>query len=135
MMHTKDYDFSFSGLKTAVLYDYQSRSPKIRKSKEYIRAMAREIQQAIIDVLVAKTLRAAQEHGVQSVILGGGVAANKELRRQLGLGLKRTGYKLLAAAPELCTDNGLMIALAGYFHKDKRTKNYNRIVSKPNLAI
>lgn len=135
MMHTKDYDFSFSGLKTAVLYDYQSRSPKIKKSKEYIRAMAKEIQQSIVDVLVAKTLRAAREHGAQSVILGGGVAANRELRRQLGLELKRAGYKLLAAAPKLCTDNGLMIALAGYFHKDKQTKNYARIVSKPNLTL
>lgn len=135
MMHTKDYDFSFSGLKTAVLYDYQSRSPKVRKSKEYIRVMAKEIQQSIIDVLIAKTLAAAREHGAQSVILGGGVAANKELRKQLKLELKRAGYNLLAAAPELCTDNGLMIALAGYLHREKKTKNYSRIVSKPNLAI
>lgn len=135
MIHTKDYDFSFSGLKTAVLYDYQSRSPKIRRSKEYIRTMAKEIQQSIIDVLVLKTLRAAQEYEAKSVILGGGVAANKELRKQLNVKCQISNIKLLVAPPELCTDNGLMIALAGYFHKDKQTKNYARIVSKPNLAI
>ncbi|OHA64124.1 MAG: tRNA (adenosine(37)-N6)-threonylcarbamoyltransferase complex transferase subunit TsaD [Candidatus Wildermuthbacteria bacterium RIFCSPHIGHO2_01_FULL_48_25] len=127
MLHSKDYDFSFSGLKTAVLYDYQSRSPKIRKSKEYIQAMAREIQQAIIDVLVEKTMRAAEEFEVKSIVLGGGVAANKELRKRF--------KGALMAPSELCTDNGLMIALAGYFNRAKKTKRYGRIVSQPNLTI
>ncbi|MDP2664995.1 MAG: tRNA (adenosine(37)-N6)-threonylcarbamoyltransferase complex transferase subunit TsaD [bacterium] len=132
MMHTKDYDFSFSGLKTAVLYDYQSRSLKVRKSKEYIRAMAQEIQQAVIDVLVAKTKRAAEDLEAKSIILGGGVAANTELRKQLA---HKTRYPVLVAKKELCTDNGLMIALAGYFNRKKKTKKYGRIVSKPNLTI
>src|SRR3989344_1753826 len=127
MMHTKDYDFSFSGLKTAVLYDYQSRSPKVRKSKEYIWAMAKEIQQAIIDVLVATTMRAAEENNAKNIILGGGVAANKELRKRF--------KGALIAPPELCTDNGLMIALAGYFNRQKKTKKYERIVSQPNLTL
>ncbi|MCH8244352.1 tRNA (adenosine(37)-N6)-threonylcarbamoyltransferase complex transferase subunit TsaD, partial [Patescibacteria group bacterium] len=56
MLYTKDFDFSFSGLKTAVLYDYKKRTKKVRESKEYIRAMAKEIQQAIIDVLLKKTI-------------------------------------------------------------------------------
>src|SRR3989344_2512620 len=132
MMHTKDYDFSFSGLKTAVLYDYQSRSPKVRKSKEYIRAMAKEIQQAIIDVLVFKTTRAAEEHNAKSIILGGGVAANRELRKQFK---HKARYPVFVAKKELCTDNGLMIALAGYFNRQNKTKKYERIVSQPNLTL
>ena len=136
-MHTKDYDFSFSGLKTAVLYDYQSRSPKVRKSKEYIRAMAKETQQAIIDVLVAKTLRAAEEYNAKSIILGGGVAANRELRKQFLSKVKSQKLKVnfLVAPENLCTDNGLMIALAGYFNRKKKTKKHDRIVSEPNLTI
>ncbi|MDO8577521.1 MAG: tRNA (adenosine(37)-N6)-threonylcarbamoyltransferase complex transferase subunit TsaD [Candidatus Wildermuthbacteria bacterium] len=132
MIYTKDYDFSFSGLKTAVLYDCQSRSLKVRKSKEYIQAMAKEIQQAVIDVLVAKTKRAAEDLEAKSIILGGGVAANTELRKQLA---HKTRYPVLVAKKELCTDNGLMIALAGYFNRKKKTKKYERIVSKPNLTI
>ncbi|MBI2642616.1 MAG: tRNA (adenosine(37)-N6)-threonylcarbamoyltransferase complex transferase subunit TsaD [Candidatus Wildermuthbacteria bacterium] len=127
MMRTKDYDFSFSGLKTAVLYDCQSRSLKVRKSKEYIQTMAKEIQQAIIDVLVAKTMRAAEEYNAKRIILGGGVAANKELRKRF--------KGAFMAPPKLCTDNGLMIALAGYFNRKKETKKYSRIVSEPNLTI
>jgi N6-L-threonylcarbamoyladenine synthase len=147
MMHTKDYDFSFSGLKTAVLYDYQSRPKKIQKSQEYIRAMAKEIQQAIIDVLIAKTLRAAYEYNAKSIVLGGGVAANRELRRQLRYNIQDTKYpptgdlpkgdKILVAPPELCTDNGLMPALAGFFNlsKKKHGEALNRIAAKPNLRL
>ena len=68
MIHTKDFDFSFSGLKTAVLYDYQKRTKKVRESKEYVRAMAKEIQQAIIDVLLQKTLKATQQYKAKSII-------------------------------------------------------------------
>lgn len=139
MMHTKDYDFSFSGLKTAVLYDWKSRPEKVRKSKEYTRAMAKEIQQAIIDVLIAKTLRAAYEYNAKSIVLGGGVAANEELRRQLRYKIQDTKYKIqvLVAPPGLCTDNGLMPALAGFFNlsKKKHGKALSRIAAKPNLRL
>lgn len=130
MIHAKDYDFSFSGLKTAVLYDWKSRPEKLRKSKAYIRAMAKEIQQAVIDVLVVKTMRAAQEHGAESIILGGGVAANKELRKQFNSQCAIRNFELRVAPKELCTDNGLMIALAGYFHKPQK-----RIEAAPDLRL
>jgi N6-L-threonylcarbamoyladenine synthase len=139
MMNTKDYDFSFSGLKTAVLYDYQSRSEKVRKSKEYVQEMAAEIQQAIVDVLISKTLKAAKEYKVKSIILGGGVAANDELRKQLHYKLKTINYKLILLAPakNLSTDNGAMIAVAGYFNwlKRKYTKNPETLQAQPNLRI
>jgi len=89
MLNQKNYDFSFSGLKTAALYHFKSQKPKIRQSEKYIRSMAYELQQAIIDVLIYKTLKAARENKVKSIILGGGVSANKELRKQFKAKIKK----------------------------------------------
>ena len=137
MMHTKDYDFSFSGLKTAVLYDWQARAPKERESKEYIQEMAAETQQAVIDVLLHKTLKAAKEYGAKAIILGGGVSANEELRAQLGQKTKELGLQLSTPPKNLSTDNGAMIALAGYFTylRDSYEKNPEQIAAAPNLRI
>ncbi len=113
MMHSKDFDFSFSGLKTAVLYDYQSRQANIRASKKYRAAMAQEIQQAICDVLIFKTIRAAKRYQAKSVILAGGVSANNELREQLQTRAHAEKLNFFVSSPELSTDNGVMAALAG----------------------
>ena len=126
MINTKDYDFSFSGLKTAVLYA----DKKIKnKNKKYKQEMAAEIQQAIIDVLLKKTMKAVKDYRAKTLILGGGVSANKELRKQftkkiktetfgfLPNGKKPNQIKLLAPDPELSTDNALMVAVTGYFHR------------------
>jgi N6-L-threonylcarbamoyladenine synthase len=136
MMRTKDYDFSFSGLKTAVLYDWKSRSKKVRESAWYVREMAREIQSAIVEVLVAKTLRAAQRNSAKTVILGGGVGANTMLRSTLSKEADLMGMKFLAAPKELCTDNGAMIAVAGYATWLRQGfKNRKHIEANPNLAL
>ncbi|MBI2098602.1 MAG: tRNA (adenosine(37)-N6)-threonylcarbamoyltransferase complex transferase subunit TsaD [Candidatus Wildermuthbacteria bacterium] len=137
MMHTKDYDFSFSGLKTAVLYNYQARPKKERESKKYIQIMAAEIQQAIVDVLVHKTIKAAKEYGAKTIIMGGGVAANDELRKQLGQKAKDMNAEFLAPSKNLSTDNGAMIALAGYFRYKAHDypKNSGQIEANPNLRI
>ena len=137
MIKQKNYDFSFAGLKTAVLYDFLKRSEKVRKSKEYKILMAKEVQQAVIDVLISKTIRAQKEFGAKSIILGGGVAANEELRRQFlqNCKLQIANCKLIFPPKELCTDNGLMVAISGYFNKDKATKNFDKIVAEPNLRI
>jgi len=137
MMYTKDYDFSFSGLKTAVLYDYQARPEKERKSKAYVQAMAAEIQQAIIDVLIHKTIKAAAAYNAKSVILGGGVSANDELRKQLESKTKDFNIQLLAPPKELSTDNGAMIVLAGYFNwlAGRPIKNRDRLEANPNLRL
>lgn len=118
MLNSKDYDFSFSGLKTAVLYHYRSQPARVQKSKNYIRAMATEIQQAIIDVLIAKTICAAKEYKVKTVMIGGGVAANAELRCQLSYRVAKElpGTRYLEPDVSLCTDNGVMAAVAGYFN-------------------
>lgn len=132
MMHSKDYDFSFSGLKTAVLYHHKSQSKKTQSSKKYVREMSSEIQQAIIDVLVSKTLKARDEYSAKSVILGGGVAANDELRKQLQKKLEKT--PLFVAPANLCTDNGVMIGIVGFFNwlKKKQTK---KVIADPNFRI
>jgi len=88
MIKQKNYDFSFSGLKTAVLYKVKGERLKV-KDEKYIQNMCWEIQQAIIDVLVAKTIRAAKQYKAKTVIIGGGVAANKELRKQLREAIKK----------------------------------------------
>jgi N6-L-threonylcarbamoyladenine synthase len=137
MIKQKNYDFSFAGLKTAVLYDFLKRQKKIRKSKEYKILVAKEVQQAVIDVLISKTIRAAKEFSAKSIILGGGVVANEELRRQFKLNLEHltSNIELLIPPKELCTDNGLMIAVAGYFNKEKASKDFDKIVAEPNLKI
>jgi len=135
MMHTKDYDFSFSGLKTAVLYHHQAQPKSVQNSKEYVREMAAAIQQAIIDVLVFKTSKAVQQYQAKSVIIGGGVAANDELRKQLRSKLKEV--TLIAPPKHLSTDNGAMIAVTGYFNmmRKKLPKNPQSIEANPNLRI
>jgi N6-L-threonylcarbamoyladenine synthase len=127
MINQKNYDFSFSGLKTAVLYNYKKE--KSRKSKRYIQEMSQETQQAVIDVLIKKTLRAAREYGVKTIILGGGVSANQELRKQFKSQWKN---RLLVPDKKLSTDNAVMTAIAGYFGKPK---DWRKIKADANLRI
>jgi len=136
MIHQKNYDFSFSGLKTAVLYDFKKRSSKERKSKQYIREMAAEIQQAIIDVLIKKTIRATKENKVKTIILGGGVAANKELRRQLREKIEKELPDAYYLKPDLslCTDNAAMIGVTAFYHLNER-KSWQEIEAKANLRL
>jgi N6-L-threonylcarbamoyladenine synthase len=137
MIYQKNYDFSFSGLKTAVLYDFKNRPVKVRKSKEYIRAMSAEVQQAIIDVLISKTLKAAQNFKAKSIILGGGVAANEELRRQFRVQSSKFKVNFFVPPKKFCTDNAAMVAVTGYFHYLKRAHKYNleKIKANANLRI
>lgn len=139
MIHSKDYDFSFSGLKTAVLYDYKKRSEKERESKEYIGAMAKETQQAIIDVLIKKTIKAAKDYQAKSILLAGGVAANQELRKQFqsAINNQQLAVNFLAPAKNLCTDNAAMIAAAACLRPQQvfKTNNWQRIKAQPNLRI
>jgi len=136
MIGQKNYDFSFSGLKTAVLYDFKNRVPKIRKSPSYIKEMCYASQQAIIDVLIKKTIRAAKNYKAKSIILGGGVAANEELRRQFKEKIEREipNTKYLIPNIEYCTDNAVMVAMAAYFNRSKKT-NWKKISANANLKI
>ena len=138
MINSKDYDFSFSGLKTAVLYDYIKRPPKIKKSQDYIRAMAKEAQQAMIDVLMKKTLKAGRDYGAKTIMLGGGVAANKELRKQFQEKIQEKSQETDFVVPcyQLCADNAAMIAMAAsQRYPEKSVKNWKKIKAQPNLRI
>ncbi len=114
------FDFSFSGLKTAArrTVDAARADAGLREPEEQLpHAVTAELawgfQDAVVDVLVAKTIRAARAVGARSVILGGGVAANSVLRARLAQEAEALGVPLIVPRPGLCTDNGAMIGAAG----------------------
>ncbi len=147
MIYTKDYDFSFSGLKTAVLYAVKKKHGKAplrsafsrtTEGRQYIKQMCVEIQQAIIDVLIKKTIKAVKNYKAKSIILGGGVIANKELRRQFKLKIKNLKLKINFLIPpkNLCTDNAAMVGIAGYFRwRNGKIDNWEKIKAEANLRI
>ena len=136
MIYQKNYDFSFSGLKTAVLYNFKKQKPKLRKSKEYIGEICLEAQQAIIDVLIKKTIQAAEDYNAKTIILGGGVAANEELRKQFKEKIEKELPKTKYLIPDtkFCTDNAAMIAVTGYFNRQKK-RSWKKIKANANLKI
>ncbi|TSC71952.1 MAG: O-sialoglycoprotein endopeptidase, partial [Parcubacteria group bacterium Gr01-1014_70] len=114
MIHSKDFDFSFSGLKTAVLYlvrDLEQQDIDIKKLRPVI---CKEFQDAVVEVLVAKTIRAAKKFKVKTILLGGGVAANTQLRDNLAKAIKSNFLNTSYFIPNtfLTGDNALMIAVA-----------------------
>ncbi|HEY4521473.1 MAG TPA: tRNA (adenosine(37)-N6)-threonylcarbamoyltransferase complex transferase subunit TsaD [Candidatus Paceibacterota bacterium] len=111
MIHEDNFDFSFSGLKTAVLRLVKDKTlTEVEKM-----GLSREFEDAAADVLVAKTVRAVEEYGAQTVLVGGGVSANTHIKSELKVALDEIGIALLYPPHGFETDNALMIALAGYF--------------------
>ena len=106
------YDFSFSGLKTAVL----NLTRKLEKEQGTIprEDVAASFQECITATLFKKTLKAAEDYGIKQIVLGGGVAANSEIRKKF-FSLQDKGYKIFAPAMKYCTDNAAMIASSAYF--------------------
>ena len=114
------YDFSFSGLKTAARRTVEAaradaglREPEEPLPHALVAELAWGFQDAVVDVLVAKTMRAARSIGARSIVLGGGVAANSVLRARLAGEAEAMGLPLIVPRPGLCTDNGAMIGAAG----------------------
>lgn len=115
------FDFSFSGLKTSVLYCARELKANGMFLKNSIPDLCASFQQAVLDVLVTKTVRAALRYRVKNVLLGGGVVANTALRLQMRTAIEReTQCALHVPALAFCTDNAAMIAMAGYFHAKKK---------------
>lgn len=118
MIDSGDYDFSFSGLKTAVRKVVEANEPL---SDDFKKALAREFQEACGDVLAAKTMRAIEEGSAQALVVGGGVSASRFLREHIAAAVEKSGLDttLLIPPRQNATDNALMIALAGYFRAQK----------------
>jgi N6-L-threonylcarbamoyladenine synthase len=135
MMHDKNYDFSFSGLKTAVLYDFRKRTEQEKKSKDYIIEMCYQIQRSIIDVLVFKTMKAAEELKTKTIILGGGVSANKELIKEFKKQCKIKKIEFVSPLPKFSGDNASMIALAALFSPNAKKTSWQKIKPNSNLKI
>jgi len=112
-LEENSFDFSFSGLKSSVL-NYINRQKRVGEEIK-INDLAASFQQAVIDVLVEKTLSAAGEKGVNAIALSGGVAANRTLRSTLLSKAREKGFNLYFPPLEFCTDNAAMIACAGYY--------------------
>jgi N6-L-threonylcarbamoyladenine synthase len=116
MINTKDYDFSFAGLKTAVLYLIRDlKAAGIKKLP--IEEICKEFQDAVIEVLFKKTIRAAEEYKAKTVMISGGVSANLGLRFAFqNYQAQNKTYKILFPPKELTTDNAAMIAMTGYIN-------------------
>ena len=124
MINSKNYDFSYAGLKTSVLYKVKDlKTAGIKITDDIINEICYEFQNAALDVLIYKTVKAAQEYKTRSLFLSGGVSANKELRTRLGAEAKKIKIKYSQPEMEYTGDNAAMIAMAGYFKvKSKNEK-------------
>ncbi len=149
MIDSKDFDFSFSGLKTAVANIVRSfefvvqskqslRSNDLKNSKNYqliTKNLAASIEAAIVDVLVTKTIKAAQKYKVKQIMVAGGVAANQKLTSELKLKIKnlKLEINLHIPPPALCTDNAAMIATTAFFNY--QPINPLILQADPNLSL
>ncbi|WP_212921572.1 tRNA (adenosine(37)-N6)-threonylcarbamoyltransferase complex transferase subunit TsaD [Ornithinibacillus bavariensis] len=127
------YDFSFSGLKSAVINKIHNANQKgITLKPEDIAA---SFQASVIDVLVTKTVKAAKQYQVKQVIVAGGVAANRGLRAELEVRFSETGIPLLIPPLKLCTDNAAMIAAAGTIDFEKGNRAGLDLNANPSLLL
>ena len=122
-------NFSFSGLKTAVRYLL----PKLQG--DFLADLCASFQQAVIEVLLRKTIAAAEKHDVDLVTISGGVSCNQQLRRQLSAACAREGFEFKSAEPWLCTDNAAMIALVASLHLQAGLESKLTEEIDPNLPL
>lgn len=162
LINSKDYNFSFSGLKTAVLYKFQnifqsnksqnnqnvqgSRS-KVQDVSFKIQDVCASFQQAVVDVLTAKTLRAAKEYNIKTVCLVGGVAANTHLRNSLKnkISEMENPPQFLVPEKKYCVDNAAMVGVAGIYHarfqkitsrlRSRKNNNWEKIEADSNWEL
>ena len=142
MINSKNFNFSFSGLKTAVLY-LVKKNENLLTDKKFVVEVCHEFQQAVCDVLISKTIAAAKKYNPKTIMLAGGVSANQELRAQLGEAIEKklpnTNYQLPATGYSI--DNAAMIAAAAYYrHKLTKNKkplndNWKKLDTDANLEL
>jgi N6-L-threonylcarbamoyladenine synthase len=127
------FTFSFSGLKTAVALYIEKLSPEERQRQ--LPDIAASFQEAVVDVLVDRTLKAAKEKRLSHVSLSGGVAANSRLRTVMQERLAQAGCQLFVPPMSLCTDNAAMIAAAGYFRYQAEGASEYAVNAVPYLPL
>ena len=127
------YDFSFSGLKSAVL-NYMNHA-KMTGEEICVPDLAASFQAAVVEVLVSHTVDAAKKLGYRKVAMAGGVASNSALRAGMRRACKRAGIELYYPSPVLCTDNGAMIGAAGYYEYMKGARSGWDLNAVPNLRL
>jgi len=137
LLHDKTLNFSFSGLKTAVQREWNKLNTNHSTIQPFdhdlVNIFAYEIQESITDVLVKKTMRAAQMHNAKSIMISGGVAANTLLREKFHSQLTTYNLQLIAPPVQLCTDNAVSIASYAYFYGEK--VSWEKFVAQPNLTV
>ena len=133
MLEKGSYNFSFSGLKTAVLNYLNQMNQK--GEEIIIEDVAASFQQAILDVLVEKTFRLAKERGSDKIAFAGGVASNEGLREAMKKRGKEEGIKIYHPSRVLCTDNAAMIGSSAYYNYKSGQKSDLGLKVKPNLGL
>ncbi|ABQ46799.1 MAG: putative tRNA threonylcarbamoyladenosine biosynthesis protein Gcp [Thermotoga sp. 47_83] len=129
MLDDDSYNFSFAGLKTSVLYFLQ-------REKDYkVEDVAASFQKAVVDILVEKTFRLARNLGIRKIAFVGGVAANSMLREEVRKRAERWNYEVFFPPLELCTDNALMVAKAGYEKAKRGMFSPLNLNADPNLNV
>ena len=149
-MHDDDYDFSFSGLKTAVArlansFENSKSFESVKDVKNYkgsevpdgvpVEVIACEFENAVVDVLVHKAMRAVKEYNVPTLLLAGGVAANTQLRTRLKNECEELGVGFFVPPLRLCSDNAIYIASAAYFNQTASNKPLSDINANPSLGV
>ena len=132
------FDFSFSGLKTSVLYYLKRAGFNQAKSplgENFIADVCASFQAAVVEVLVRKLVLAARKYSIKNIAIAGGVSANTELRRQAADAASKNGLKLHVPKFEYCTDNGAMIALVGYYRMLQGKQSNLELTAEPGLSF
>lgn len=134
MLDSRDHNFSFSGLKTAVRYRLADFQPE-QVTNQLVSDFSASFQRAVVEVLAKKTVRAAKECGATLVTMSGGVSCNQALRKEMAEHSGEAGLRLLTAPPGLCTDNAAMIAFAAALRFQAGYRSAVNEEIDPNLAL
>lgn len=139
------FQFSFSGLKTSVLYylrkiGYSSSAHRVKNINpegyvDFLSDLCASFQAAVVDVLVSKTMRAAEKFGVHDIAIAGGVAANTELRNRMEQEGHKRNLRIFIPKLEYCTDNGAMVAMVGYYKAKENRFSHLEMTAAPNLSL